>query len=104
MDFMQRKLRNETMTDRPLTTIELQRHVRRLVDADLILVGDGEALTAALVGVGCGASTGNEPERSRHLEQFIQTLEALVEAGDLPLTEADPALSIARKAYQPGRD
>jgi hypothetical protein len=85
------------MSERPLV-LELQRHVRRLQDADLILITDGDALTAALVGVGCGTSTGDEPARTRHLEQFIRTLEALVEAGDLPPAEAVSALAEARLA------
>ena len=88
------------MDSRPLIAVELQRHVRRLLDADLILVRDGEALTEALVGVGQGTSTGSDPVRTRHLEQFILTLEGLIDTGDLPASEASPVLSEARRALR----
>ena len=86
------------MNSRPLLVLDLQRHVRRLLDADLILIGDSDALTEALAGVGQGTSAGNEQLRARYLEQFIQTLETLVASGDLVAAEALPALSEARRA------
>ena len=90
------------MNSRPLLVLDLQRHVRQLLDADLILVGDSEALTEALTGVGQGISSGNEQLRTRHLEQFIHTLEALVASGDLVAAEAYPALTEARRALETG--
>ena len=88
------------MENRPLIAVELQRHVRRLVDADLILVGDGEALAEALAGVGQGTSAGSDQIRTRHLEQFILTLEGLIDTGDLAAAEAATALSEARRALR----
>lgn len=73
--------------------------VCRLMDADLILAADGEALNTALVGAWGAAAGHNEQSRALHLEQFIRTLEVLVANGDLVAAEVLPALTEAQRAF-----
>jgi hypothetical protein len=74
---------------------ELRRWVQRLVDADLIVAGDGEALLSWIT----PTSPVPQPER----ERLLRLLETLVAEGDLSAMDAAPMLSAVCGVLEAGR-
>jgi hypothetical protein len=70
---------------------DLRRCVERWVDADLLLVGDGEALLDA---------ASDRPGAPTQLEYLRWVIEGLVAEGALSAAEAAPALCVIGRALE----
>jgi hypothetical protein len=81
-----------------LTRLSLM--VQRLLDADLLLVEEGEALLAEIAAADRAVAGGNETAVRRHLRRFVRTLEALMGSQMLDVAGGRAALGAARRMLE----
>jgi hypothetical protein len=75
----------------------LFRLVEGLIDADLLLFDDGEALLAEIEVAGRALEEGDAAAVARHLARFIRTMTALMQSGLLEEAHGRAALEGARR-------
>jgi hypothetical protein len=73
----------------------LRQRIEAFVDADLLLLEDGQGLLATLDGALAGLTQANEPATRAGIAAFVGRLRALIEVGDLAAGEGQPPLEAA---------
>jgi hypothetical protein len=73
----------------------LRQRIEGFVDADMLLLEDGQGLLAALDGALAGLTGANEAATLAGIAAFVGRLRALIEAGDLAAEDGQPPLEAA---------
>src|SRR5437773_1626236 len=82
--------------------VHLCRMVERLLDADLILAQDGEALLEAVAAACRSHGDGDIEAVCRHTARLLRALETLITSRELDAEDGRPALAAARQILRDG--